>query len=109
MDKKYQVFISSTYTDLIEERKKVQNTILSMMQFPVGMELFSAADTKQWDVIKSTIDTSDYYVLIIGDKYGTVIETGTDMVTNDIITGSVEFKPYDGSTGLSSTKTIWRS
>lgn len=45
MDKKYQVFISSTYTDLIEERKKVQNTILSMMQFPVGMELFSAADT----------------------------------------------------------------
>jgi hypothetical protein len=78
MDKKYQVFISSTYTDLIEERKKVQNTILSMMQFPVGMELFSAADTKQWDVIKSTIDTSDYYVLIIGDKYGTVIETGTD-------------------------------
>ena len=30
MEKKYQIFISSTYTDLIEERKKVRDTILNM-------------------------------------------------------------------------------
>ena len=30
MEKKYQVFISSTYEDLKEERKKVQDTILGM-------------------------------------------------------------------------------
>lgn len=45
MEKKYQFFISSTYEDLKVEREKAIFTILSMDQFPVGMELFSAADT----------------------------------------------------------------
>lgn len=76
MEKKYQIFISSTYEDLKEERKKVQDTILSMYQFPIGMEMFSAADEEQWEIIKETIDSSDYYVLIIGHRYGSVIEKG---------------------------------
>lgn len=76
MEKKYQIFISSTYEDLKEERKKVQDTILSMYQFPIGMEMFSAADEEQWEIIQETIDSSDYYVLIIGHRYGSVIETG---------------------------------
>ncbi len=78
MDKKYQIFISSTYTDLIEERKKVRDVILSMYQFPIGMEMFSAADEEQWEIIKDTIDSSDYYVLIIGKRYGSVINDGPD-------------------------------
>ena len=78
MEKKYQIFISSTYKDLMEERRKVQDTILSMNHFPVGMELFSAEDEEQWEVIKRIIDTSDYYVLIIGHRYGSVIESGED-------------------------------
>lgn len=78
MDKKYQIFISSTYTDLIEERKKVRDVILSMYQFPIGMEMFSAADEEQWEIIKETIDSSDYYVLIIGKRYGSVINDGPD-------------------------------
>ena len=54
MEKKYQIFISSTYTDLIEERKRVRDTILSMLHFPVGMEIFGAADEEQWDIIRNT-------------------------------------------------------
>lgn len=76
MEKKYQIFISSTYEDLKEERKKVQDTILSMYQFPIGMEMFSAADEEQWEIIKETIDSSDYYILIIGHKYGSIIKEG---------------------------------
>lgn len=76
MEKKYQIFISSTYEDLKEERKKVQDTILSMYQFPIGMEMFSAADEEQWEIIQETIDSSDYYVLIIGHRYGSVIGEG---------------------------------
>lgn len=60
MDKKYQIFISSTYKDLINEREQVRDTILSMYQFPIGMEMFSAADEEQWEIIKETIDSSDY-------------------------------------------------
>lgn len=74
MDIKYQIFISSTYTDLTEARTKVRDAILSMHHFPVGMELFSASDEEQWQIIRETIDSSDYYVLIIGHRYGTVIE-----------------------------------
>lgn len=76
MEKKYQIFISSTYEDLKEERKKVQETILSMHHFPIGMEMFSAADEEQWEIIRENIDSSDYYVLIIGHRYGSVIERG---------------------------------
>ncbi len=76
MDKKYQIFISSTYEDLKEERKKVQETILSMYQFPIGMEMFSAANEEQWKIIQETIDSSDYYVLIIGHRYGSIIAKG---------------------------------
>lgn len=76
MEKKYQIFISSTYEDLKEERRKVQDTILSMYHFPIGMEMFSAGNEEQWEIIQETIDSSDYYVLIIGHRYGSVIEKG---------------------------------
>lgn len=78
MDKKYQIFISSTFEDLIPERNKVRDVILQMHQFPIGMEMFSAEDKEQWKIIKETIDSSDYYVLIIGKRYGSVIEKGAD-------------------------------
>lgn len=78
MEQKYQIFISSTYTDLVEERKKVRDTILSMLHFPVGMEIFGAADEEQWEIIKDTIDSSDYYVLLVAHRYDSIIESGPD-------------------------------
>ena len=63
MDKKYQVFISSTYKDLIEARAKVRDAILSMYYFPVGMELFGAANEEQWQIISETIDYSEVSIL----------------------------------------------
>lgn len=78
MDKKYQIFISSTYEDLKDVRAKAIHTILSMSQFPAGMELFSAAEEEQWQIITETIDSSDYYVLIVGRKYGSIIADGPD-------------------------------
>lgn len=44
---------------------------------PAGMELFPAATDSQWDWIKRVIDESDYYIVIIGGRYGSVSkETG---------------------------------
>ena len=79
LDKKYQIFISSTYNDLIEPRTKVRDAILSMMNFPVGMEMFNASDEEQWEIIKETIDSSDFYVLILAQRYGSVFEEGPDI------------------------------
>lgn len=74
MEKKYQFFISSTYEDLKEERNKAIQAILTMNQFPIGMEMFSAADDDQWKIIKEAIDSSDFYILIIGNRYGSIEE-----------------------------------
>jgi hypothetical protein len=43
---------------------------------PAGMELFPAADDTAWQLIKDVIDGSDYYVLIVGGRYGSLDETG---------------------------------
>ncbi|HIU06626.1 MAG TPA: DUF4062 domain-containing protein [Candidatus Onthoplasma faecigallinarum] len=75
MEKKYQVFISSTYKDLIEERKKAQEILLMADCIPAGMEVFVAANDEQFEVIKKVIDLCDYYVLIIGGKYGSINKT----------------------------------
>ena len=36
--------------------------------------MFSAADEEQWSIIKRQIDQSDYYVLIMANRYGSVTE-----------------------------------
>ncbi len=76
MDKRYQVFISSTYADLKEERRAVTQTVIELDCIPAGMELFPAADEEQMAFIKKVIDDCDYYLLIIGGRYGSVSETG---------------------------------
>ncbi|NKG29668.1 DUF4062 domain-containing protein [Erwinia rhapontici] len=76
MDKRYQVFVSSTFTDLKEERKHVIQTLMEMDCIPAGMELFPAIDEEQWEFIKKIIDDCDYYLLIIGGRYGSVAEDG---------------------------------
>lgn len=76
MSKKYQVFISSTYTDLIDERKGVEQTIIRAGDIPVGMEAFPAADEEQFEFIKSVIDQCDYYILIVAGRYGSISDDG---------------------------------
>lgn len=70
--KKYQVFVSSTYKDLVEERREVIQTLLEGDFIPAGMELFYASNDEQFEYIKKVIDNCDYYVLIIGGRYGSI-------------------------------------
>ncbi len=76
MDKRYQVFVSSTYADLKDERQKVIQTLMEMDCIPSGMELFPALDEEQFEFIKKVIDDCDYYLLVIGARYGSVTEEG---------------------------------
>lgn len=76
MTKRYQVFVSSTYADLKEERSRVIQTLMEMDCIPSGMELFPAADEEQFEFIKKVIDDCDYYLLIIGGRYGSTTTEG---------------------------------
>ena len=73
-EKKYQVFISSTYADLKEERRKILDILLMADCIPAGMEAFVASDVEQFEVIKKVIELCDYYILIIGRRYGSINE-----------------------------------
>jgi hypothetical protein len=72
MEKKYQVFVSSTYEDLKQERDQVIKAVLEMGHIPVGMEMFSAADEEQWKIIQRQIIESDYYIVLVANNYGSV-------------------------------------
>ena len=76
MNKKYQVFISSTYEDLKEERDQAIKAVLEMGHIPVGMEMFSAGDEEQWQIIARQIEATDYYVIIVGHRYGSETDEG---------------------------------
>lgn len=78
MQPRFQVFLSSTFRDLREERQAALEAILELGHFPAGMEAFPAADATPWELIKTIIADSDYYVLIIGGKYGS---TGPDGIS----------------------------
>lgn len=113
-NKRYQVFISSTYSDLKEERSRVMKSVMDLDCIPAGMELFPAIDEEQFEFIKKVIDDCDYYILILGGKYGSMTENGisyTEMEfdyamskripvmaflhnnINDIPSGKVEMEP----------------
>jgi len=74
MTKKYQVFVSSTFSDLEGVRKEVSQALLRTDCFPAGMELFPASDQSQLSFIKEVIDDSDIYLVITAGKYGTIDE-----------------------------------
>ncbi|MGA0615934.1 DUF4062 domain-containing protein [Paracoccus sp. KR1-242] len=81
--KKYQIFVSSTFKDLIEERQAAIKHILDMNHIPAGMELFPATDSEQLAYIKKVIDECDYYLLILGGRYGSLDQDGVSFTERE--------------------------
>ncbi len=70
LQRRYQVFVSSTFEDLKDERRQVIQALLETKCIPTGMELFPAAPEGQWELIKRVIDDCDYYIIIVAGRYG---------------------------------------
>ncbi len=79
--KRLQIFVSSTFSDLIPERQGAVEAILTAGHIPAGMELFTSGDESQMEVIKQWIDESDVYLLILGGRYGSVEPTSNKSYT----------------------------
>jgi hypothetical protein len=76
LDTRHQVFVSSTYLDLVDERRAVIQALLELDCIPTGMEMFPAANEDQWTLIREVIDLSDYYIVVVGGRYGSVSADG---------------------------------
>ncbi len=92
-DQRYQVFVSSTYEDLREERHEVIQALLELDCIPAGMELFPATDDDQWTLIKRVIDECDYYILIIGGRYGSIGPSGISYTEQEYLYAVETGKP----------------
>jgi hypothetical protein len=78
LERRYEFFISSTSADLKTERDFVQYEVLRRGHIPVAMELFDPGYEDAWNIIKTAIESCDYYVVIIATRYGS---TGRDGVS----------------------------
>jgi hypothetical protein len=85
MEKRYQVFVSSTYMDLTEERLEVIKALLELDCIPCGMEYFPAASEESWSYIASLIDQCDYYVVIVGGRYGSTTGEGISFTEKEYL------------------------
>lgn len=70
MHKRYRVFIGSAF-DLGKERSLVIQTLIEMYCIPEGMQLFPLREEKEFEHIKNIIDSSDCYLMVLGDRLGT--------------------------------------
>lgn len=73
--RKLQVFLSSTYSDLVDERLAAMEAILAAGHIPAAMEQFTPGDEEAWEKITRWIDNSDCYILILGGRYGSIEPT----------------------------------
>lgn len=93
MDRRHQVFVSSTYGDLAAERAEIIQALLELDCMPAGMELFPATTEDAWDLIKAVIDDSDYYCLVIGGRYGSVDSAGVSFTEKEYDYAMFQKKP----------------
>lgn len=86
MDKKYQIFISSTYMDLKEIRSIAFTSILEMGHIPVGLDIFQVSDDYSTEkYVSKYIDSSQLIVVIIGDRYGSIAQSGKSFVEEEYL------------------------
>lgn len=71
-DKIYQIFVSSTFKDLEQERQEVLAAVVETGNMPVGMEYFPSTSATPFDYIKTMLEKVDYYILILAGKYGSI-------------------------------------
>lgn len=104
MDRRYQVFVSSTYADLMDERREVIQALLELDCIPAGMELFPAADDDQWQLIQQVIDDCDYYLVIVAGRYGSLHKDGLSFTEKEYRYALEKKKPIIGFVHHDTTK-----
>lgn len=72
-DRRFQIFIGSTFENLWEERKKAIEVVVDKGHIPIALERFSASNESDLEVIKKAIRDCQVYLLILGHRYGEIV------------------------------------
>jgi hypothetical protein len=92
-NKRYQIFVSSTQADLRDEREAIINALTKIGYIAVGMEQFPATDEEQMDFIRPVIDESDYYVVVVKGRYGSLGADGVSYTEKEFRYAVEQKKP----------------
>lgn len=91
-EKRYQVFISSTYNDLQAERAVLTQALPVLGCLPCGLEV-NPVGASAWTAIKKLIDESDYYLLLVGSRYGSLSPSGISYTHMEYVYAATKQKP----------------
>lgn len=91
-DKRYQVFISATYSDLREERAVVMQSLPALGCLPVTVEQHTQS-LSTMVAIRRQIDESDYYLLLLGSRYGSLMPSGVSYIHMEYVYAATKQKP----------------
>lgn len=72
-NKKFSVFISSVYKGMRETRAMVAAAVAETQCIPEGMEQFDIGAPNKWVVIRNAIAQSDFCIVILGGRYGSIV------------------------------------
>jgi len=81
----HEVFVSSTFVDLHEERQAVFQTLLRMNCLPVCMEVFTNGSPDLWTMIEGLIRRCDLFVLIVAGRSGAEADDGTPYTQKEFL------------------------
>jgi NAD-dependent SIR2 family protein deacetylase len=76
MGRRLRVFVSSTMKDLANERDAVCRRLVALNFEPVNAEGWLPAGTGSWIRISQEIESSDVFLLILGERYGWIPSEG---------------------------------
>ena len=91
MSRKLRIFISSTMTDLANERAAVSRCLSSFNFEVVNAESWGPNGESSWEKIKSEIESSDIFILIVGERYGWIPSVGA-MADKDLSVTELEYQ-----------------
>ena len=91
-DKRYQVFISATYTDLREERGMLLQTLPTLGCLPTTVEAHTQNLSTMVN-IRRRIDDCDYFVLLVGSRYGSLMPSGVSYTHMEYVYAATKQKP----------------
>jgi hypothetical protein len=74
LNTKYQVFISSPFKNLEEQRRAAVRAVLKFRHIPIALENFPPKTKKDVDIISQVVRDSQIYILILGHRYGSIVD-----------------------------------
>ena len=91
-DRKYKIFISSSFEDLKDARAQLIKRTLKLGHFPAGMELFTPGDIRNLEIIEREIKSCDIFVILIGARLGMAITDRDYSEDNQVYYTMEEYK-----------------